>query len=437
MREKLIVYSMDALVYEDLEYLRTKPNFQKLLGQAAGVLHVRTVYPSLTYPAHISLATGCRPGKHGVVSNTAFKTVDDGKIDWLVSSSAIRCEDLFTAAKRAGCTTASVYWPVMGNHPHIDYLINEYFFPDPQESPKEGFAGFGANQKTLEIVQENLHLFPFDHSKKALSRTNTFDDFINGCTCSLIRSVQPDLMMVHNCYMDSTRHRYGAFSSHNRTCLDILDEWLGDLYQALVDSGTLAHTNFVLLSDHGQMDFVRRIKPNVLLRRGGFIDVDENGLVRDWRAFAQSNGMSFSVYLRNREDAALSEQVLRYLQELQDQEVWGIGQIQTLSEVSSRYGLYGDFSFVVETDGYTAYSDAWNEPLLNPIDLSDYRLGLATHGYQPEKGPQPVFLGSGPAFAPGVFLETGEIIDVAPTLSRILGADMPQAEGHCMHQLLR
>ena len=35
MTNKLIVLSMDAMVTEDLEYLRNKPNFKKLFAEAA------------------------------------------------------------------------------------------------------------------------------------------------------------------------------------------------------------------------------------------------------------------------------------------------------------------------------------------------------------------------------------------------------------------
>ena len=74
MTNKLIVLSMDAMVTEDLEYLKNKPNFRKLFAHAAKVGKVRTVYPSLTYPAHTSIITGCRPGKHGVFDNNRVGT---------------------------------------------------------------------------------------------------------------------------------------------------------------------------------------------------------------------------------------------------------------------------------------------------------------------------------------------------------------------------
>ena len=70
MRNKLIVVSMDALIYEDLTYLAQKSAFGKLLQECAMVKQVKSIYPTLTYPCHATMATGCFPAKHGILNNT-------------------------------------------------------------------------------------------------------------------------------------------------------------------------------------------------------------------------------------------------------------------------------------------------------------------------------------------------------------------------------
>ena len=127
MKNKLFVLSIDALVREDIPYLETKPNFSRLMKDRAEVTHVTTVYPALTYPAHCSVITGCRPGKHGVIHNTPIKTYDDGMKHYYLYAKIIKAEDIFAAAKRAGCSTAAVYWPITGCDPNIDHIIDEYF----------------------------------------------------------------------------------------------------------------------------------------------------------------------------------------------------------------------------------------------------------------------------------------------------------------------
>ena len=439
MKEKIFVLSMDAMVGEDLEYLQTKPNFSRLFGKdSTRVKRMQTVYPSITYPSHVSIMTGCRPGKHGVFTNDELTTYSS-YTRWHLDSKMVKVEDVFAAAKRAGATTSAIYWPVTGCNPNVDYLLNEYFFYDPNESLEEGFARQGSSPEMLEIVRKNAHLIPNDreNSNGQLRRKDEFDDFLMACTCDVIRMHKPDLMMVHNSWPDSLRHQYGLFNHHVTAGLDDTDVWLGEIIEAMEEAGTFEDTNFILLSDHGQMDFARRIKVNVLLRRGGFIDVDENGNITAWRAFAQSNGMSATVVLHDPTDKQLYEEVGAYLRRLASEEVWGFTQVQTEEEVRQRYGTYGGFAYMLESDGCTAFGESWKDPLVNPMNLDDYRLGKATHGYHPEKGPQPVFVARGPAFRPGVVLEDAFTIDEAPTIAAILGQTMPEAEGRVLHELLK
>lgn len=434
MKKKLFVLSMDAMVWEDVEYLKGKPHFSRLMAHMSGVEKVRTIYPSITYPAHVSIMTGCTAGRHGVFTNGEFGT-EGGGTRWHYVGDIVKTEDIFASAKRQGLTTASVFWPVTGRNKNIDYLIDEYFFPDPAETPEQGFSKMGASEAALEAVRANMDRWPVNYRNrgKFLDKTNTFDDFLMGCTCSLIRLYQPDVLFAHNCILDTFRHRHGIFNEQIDRALDMTDEWLGEVIAAMEEAGVLEDTDFVILSDHGQMDFARRLKVNLVLRRGGFIDVDAEGRVTDWRAFSQSNGMSATVWTKD----GAGQQVYEYLCGLRDQGVWGFGEVLTREQVRDEYGFDGDFDFVLETDGYTAFSDGWQEPIVNPIDLSDYRLGMATHGYRPEKGPQPVFLCKGPSFKEGVMLEKGEIIDEAPTLAATFGGVMPEAEGRVIKDILK
>ncbi len=441
MKQKLFVLSMDAMVEEDIEYLKTRPNFKRLMEHGCQIKKVQTVYPSITYPAHASMITGCRPAKHGVYNNTKFPT-DKTWPDWYIDTSEIfKVEDLFAAAKRAGCTTGAVYWPIMGNNPNIDYNINEFFFYDPadtgsREARLNAFRRMGASEDTIKAVEDNYDRLPseYKHRVGPLRLNHTFDHFINGCVCSLIRRYQPDVLVAHNCLMDSLRHRNGIFNDFVTWGLDMADYWFGEIADAMYDAGVLEDTNFVIVSDHGQMDFSRRLKMNVLFARKGWLTVGPNGKPsKDSKVVSQSNGMSDSVYVR---DKSLLKEVHEYLLSLSKEGVWGFSDVFTTAEVEKLYGWSGPFDFVVETDGYTTFSDDCREPMIAGIDLSDYRLGNATHGYRPEKGPQPVFVARGPAFKKDLVIPFAYTIDEAPTFAHILGDSLPHAEGRVLTEIL-
>ena len=167
---------------------------------------------------------------------------------------------------------------------------------------------------------------------------------------------------------------------------------------------------------------------NLLFVREGLIKTDENGNITQWKAWAKSANFCAQVYLS---DPALYDKVHRVLEKACEAGDLGIGRVMTAEEARKQYGLYGDFSFVLESDESTLFTSKWTEPLFSPAE------GVkASHGHDPEVGPQPVFLGYGPSFRSGVILPEGKIIDEAPTYARILGLKLPEAEGTPMSRLL-
>ncbi len=63
MEKKLLVISIDTFITEDLEIMKTLPNFSRVLEESSVVERNLTTYPSLTHSVHTTIQTGCRPGK--------------------------------------------------------------------------------------------------------------------------------------------------------------------------------------------------------------------------------------------------------------------------------------------------------------------------------------------------------------------------------------
>ena len=73
MKQKLIVLSADALVFEDVEDLKNMPNYRKYLEGGCRVERVRSIYPTITYPCHTTMCTGVWPEKHGIYGNLELR----------------------------------------------------------------------------------------------------------------------------------------------------------------------------------------------------------------------------------------------------------------------------------------------------------------------------------------------------------------------------
>lgn len=426
---KLVVISSDAMVGEDLNYLKTLPNFNKFFSGCAQIINVKSIYPSVTFPAHVSMMTGMFPNHHGVFSNMQLLP-GSNPTPWQWEYSFMKCRDIFYAAKSEGLKTASVFWPVTAGNPSIDYHIADNWSLNG-ESTLEAFIRAGANKETIDIIKKYEYIF---HGKERSHPQR--DEFGIYCASDIIRKYSPDLLLVHPANIDAARHDNGVFGPHIEDALKDLDRWIGILVNATIDSGHFPEYNFVLVSDHGQMDVRRNIGINVLLAENGFIKVAKNGLIQSWDAWCLSNGMSALVFIKDKNNRTLYNSVYNFLKQLKDKEVYGISKIFTEEECNYTENFGGPFSFVLETDGYTSFGDYYTRPLVRNLDNNDYRFGKATHGYLPEKGPQPVFLAKGPAFKENIMLYKGHIIDEAPTYAKVLGIDLGNIDGSPINEIL-
>lgn len=428
MKNKLIVLSADAMVTEDLALFETLPGYNKYLKGGCMIRSVTSVYPTVTYPCHTTMMTGNYPDRHGVTSN--FKLVMNEKpTPWNWFSDVIRSKDIFTACKEKGLTTATVFWPVTGCHKDIDYKIPEYV-PQKGDTLEDAFRRAGCDEDMLEIVKKNsVILKEYKHPY--------IDEFIIQCACDVLRQKQPDVLLIHPANIDGARHEYGIFNEKVDQAVRDTDRFVQMLMEVQDELGLTDSTNLVVTSDHGQMDISRIIDLNVMLADYGFITVDSEGLITDWKAYCLSNGLSAVVYLKNPEDENVKNRVFALLRWMRNEGIYGIGDVFTAEEADEKYHLNGDFSFVIESDDYTSFGESVTKPLVEAFGDTDYRYGRASHGYLPEKGPQPVFMAKGPDFAENVVLEKGRLIDEAPTYAALLGVNLPDTDGEPIKKFLR
>ena len=432
----MIVISVDAMVFEDLEYAKTLPHFAQLLENGSVIERVTSTYPSVTHTAHATIMTGAVPGKTGVVNNQIFNREDpqNGSAVWYNDLGQLGCESILHAAKRAGLSTAVSTWPMTSHGEDvINYLVPNAMngdFVGHEDDPLSVYRALGAQECVMEIIAEGVRRFGWKNVHPAV------DEFQSYCAAEILKKFKPDLLLTHPSYVDSARHRNGVFGAHVEEALRATDRWLGMLFDAAREAGILERTDFVLLSDHGQINISRAIALNVFLSDAGYLTVDEKGALSSWRAYVKSTGASAEVYLHDPDDQALFDEVYAYLSHLAGEGIYGISRVLTAREAKESYGLFGDFSFVLEGDGYTGFGDQLVRPAVRPFDFSDYRQSKGTHGHTPERGPQPTFVASGPSFARGVRVERGNLIHHAPTVARAMGLSLPEADGTAVLEIL-
>ena len=400
MRNKLIIVSFDAMIGDDLNTLSGYPVFGSMLENGALVKKVHSIYPSLTYPCHVAMATGCYPDKTGVYSNEK-RLVGVKSIPWNFDHSIVGVNDIMDAAKQAGLSTASIGWPVSGNHKSVDYLLDEAWATGPDKSAEAFRKAYLDMGTPAALFDEVVAPFLWMRLKREQPDSSYF---LTRVSCEFIRRFRPDILMMHVGNPDHERHVHGVYSSKAKNSLIEAEKIMNALVIASKDAGVYEATNFVALSDHGQIDTVRTVFPNVLLEKNGFIRLNDDGTVRDWDAWCFPIGASAQIVLRDPADSALRERVWNLLDHAREEGVWGFSKVYTAEEAASEH-LAGDFSFVLETDGYSAFGINWTGPYAANTPASPNGVCLrGSHGHHPDKGPSPIFLGCGPAFKKGAVL---------------------------------
>ena len=122
--DHVVLISLDGLRPEFyLEERWPAPMLQQMGREGAHAKAVKSVFPSVTYPAHTTLITGKMPIDHGISYNSPFEPQGEtGR--WYWEEEHILVPTLWDAARAAGLKTASIFWPVSVGAP-VDWNVPE------------------------------------------------------------------------------------------------------------------------------------------------------------------------------------------------------------------------------------------------------------------------------------------------------------------------
>jgi predicted AlkP superfamily pyrophosphatase or phosphodiesterase len=418
---RLILISLDAVYAADAEFLLSLPALGKLAQEGVFCDRVQTIYPSLTYPIHASLVTGCYPEHHGILHNQPFQPETEPKRrTWYWDASDIRVETLFNQAHAAGRECAALLWPTTGHARHI-----KYNFPEVLALPGENQAlkvlRYGS---TRWLLGSELR-----YGKRRVSYSQPhLDDYITFIAESLIQRHyvptsklgkrediipskrqqarhMPDMLALHLVDCDATRHHYGTFSEEAKQSLMRLDERVGRLMNELSRRDLLKDTIIAVVSDHGQSDITASLPLDAWLQAN--------------KIPARAQTLGFGAYIHLRRGDYLP--VLNALRE--HKELLHIRHIYTREELRVLHAA-PDLLLAVEAEEGLVYVD--NDEEVN---------ALATHGFGPHHPGSRVLLWlSGPQFASGMRLDQCNIVDIAPTLAIAAGLILPRAQGRVLQE---
>lgn len=430
--QKLFVFMIDALCETDVSYMRTLKHFGWMLENGAQVGEVYPVYPSFTYPCHVSIMTGCYPDKHGIPHNEVIRA-GVHPVPWYNHRSQVKRKFLAEYAKEAGYSTCLINWPVSAGADvdiNLPMCMPMHYKGD---HPRQFFDGV-ATKDALD-----RYFWKYGHMLCGLNDVlnGSLDGFTNAVSPDIIRDYgQPDVMFVKMCDLDTVRHKLGVDSEAAREQLRKHDCELGVLMESIRRYGDFEHTNFIVMGDHGQTDVPRVLNFNRVLQDAGLQTLGADGKLASFDAYCHSTGASAWIELRDSGDQALYDRVYKLLLDAKAGGQYGLGYVFTREEAQTRFHLTGPFDFIIEGEQPLSFSYNPAAPLFTQTAPGDYKTAPGTHGGLPWLDHRTAFFGCGPAFKKGGFVKAASLVDEAPTMAKILGIEMEDVDGRCLSELL-
>ena len=197
----------------------TTPNFDEIIRGGSKAAALIPVFPTKTFPNHISIVTGKYPENHGIIANRMYdpvfneyyyigegsKPVLDGK--WY------EAEPIWVTVEKAGLKSMTMFWPA-SEAEIMGYRPTEYFV-------------YNGSIKHDDRINQVLKWLDYPANKR------------------------PTFISLYFSHTDSYGHRYGPDSEKTKEAIKEMDRTIGNLVTGLKERSLFGQVNLLLVSDHG------------------------------------------------------------------------------------------------------------------------------------------------------------------------------------------
>mgnify|MGYP000453742985 CR=1 FL=1 len=359
----VVLISIDGFAHKYLQQYKPA-NILELSTSGVTANGMISVFPSKTFPNHLSIVTGMRPVQHGIVHNKFYNRKLDKKYtlgagrqnpDWVTSA------PIWESVEEAGGIAATYFWPEseLKHHKH-----------------------------------EPTHKFAYDGSVTNKARVDQVIQWL-----ALPENKQPDFITTYFSTIDTVGHNYGTHSKELKHAIAELDDLIGYLNDTIAKRFN-GNVNLILVSDHGMVD----LKETAAILPSDILPNHENVLV--------INGQTQLYVYTNSQEAHIETR----------------SQLQKSGKIEGiqRYKVYEKGSYP-EHWHFNEDSPVIPDIIANAIPpytfvkKQDY-VGAATHGFDPKNNDdlKAIFIANGPGFKKGANIQPFENIHVYALLRKLL-----------------
>ncbi|MGD9853408.1 MAG: alkaline phosphatase family protein [Planctomycetaceae bacterium] len=430
--DHVVLVSVDGLAASYLTDRRAHmPHLRAIAAEGAAAEGMLTSFPSVTWPSHTSLVTGATPARHGVVGNRTWNRRTNALVTYigdgtLTKDEAIRVPTLYDVVHQAGLSTASVIWPCSNGAKTLDWIIpdsNQQDLHDRYTTP--GFAD--------ELAAAGIDISPLGAWGWNKDRSTERDLVYTAVTKHLLTKHKVNLILLHLITPDGVEHAYGPQTPAAYQAVAESDQRIGELWQTLQTPSLRGKSALFVVSDHGFAPYEKLIQPNVFLKDLGLITLDDSGEVARRDAWCVEQGGAAFIYVL---DEARRDDITAALREKLGA-VEGVLAVMGPDEFTELGVPHPDANpeaphlILTTGPGYQFTREVTGAVIADAGGLK------GSHGHDPRPDyMHAMFVAAGAGIKPGAKLDVIRNIDVAPTIARLLGVEMPSAEGRVLEAAL-
>lgn len=366
----VLVVSLDG-VRHDYPERGDFPGLERMAREGARATRLVPVFPSSTFANHVSLATGTHPDRHGIVDNEFWDRRRGERFSYSNDASWIEAEPLWCAAERQGVRAAVFFW--VGS--------------------ETDWRGVGASYR----------MAPFESGIGEAAKLAQLLAWLD-----LPSDERPQLVMSWWHGADSAGHRGGPDAPSVVEALAEQDRTLTGLLDALDARDAWPHTTLLVVSDHGMTTISEGLAPEPLLEQAGI------------SARVEAHTAVTQVFL---DDPSQRDDALRVLAGLEGADAYARDALPPRLRIAHPHRT-GDLVVVARPPHF--FHDASATERLQALARRVGGWKRGGHGFDPELPDMSAILfAMGRGVRPGASLGVVRGIDLAPTVSRLLGIEPP------------
>lgn len=364
-KNPVVLISIDGFSNQFMSKYRPV-NMTQLANNGVRAEALLPVFPSKTFPNHLSIVTGMYPQHHGIVHNAFFhpglnqyyhKGAETFEPKWLTAL------PIWTLAEQQGIKSAIYFWP--GSEAKLAGQLPSFYFPYQQNTP---------NKSRVDQIIAWLQL---------------------------PKSQAPQFIASYFSTVDEAGHEFGLDSVQLAKAVFDIDQLIGELMTA-IHTRVKQPVDLIIVSDHGM----------IALNQDGVINW---ATMIPWHASLSVVNGQTQLYI-----TGADSQVLTNVQSQLSAQAHGRYQVYSKGHYPAHWQLGGDAVVI---------PDMIVNAIPPHIFVNQGKtIKAATHGYDARNQAQlsGVFIASGPSFKQKLVINAIENIHVFPLLSNLLGLQAPE-----------